>query len=140
MYHWKGQIVLSQWKVEDFKINFRPFGSPSMRSSMYAVGPPSAVQKNGLPNACRIVDTMPEGRRVAAAGGGTVDPDGTQILAFTGCDTGTDPVGEERLGSDLDSALNSEKTAGWSSHGAGCPAQRKAPKSTLKATFGCRTP
>ena len=112
-----------------------------MRLSMYAVAPHSAVQKNGLPNACRIVDAMPEGQRMGAARGGTVDPDGTPVVAFTGRDTGTHPFSEERVDSDLGSALNSKKDGSVvESHGAGCPSQGPAPTLTWMAPFGCRTP
>lgn len=63
----------------------------------------------GLPNPYRAVDNwakLPDGRRMGAVGGVTVDPDGKHVWAIVRCDA-IDPArfGNECLDSDLDPIL-----------------------------------
>ena len=63
----------------------------------------------GLPNPYRAVDNwakLPDGRRMGAVGGVTVDPDGKHVWAVVRCDA-IDPArfGNECLDSDLDPIL-----------------------------------
>ena len=81
--------------------------------AMLGAGVPSPAQP--YPNPYRMVDgwaQLPEGRKMGAVGGVTMDPDGKHLWAVIRCDAGSELFGRECLDSDLDVAVKFELATG----------------------------